>query len=106
MNGLLIYNKEDIEKNSWFIKKIIDEFFLNGIEIKLTNEENLDFNNLDSSFAIYRGRNYKVAKKLEETGLIVFNNDLVSKLANDKYETYKSPLMILTINILQSNIIT
>ena len=49
----------------------------------------MNFNNLDSSFAIYRGRNYKVAKKLEETGLIVFNNDLVSKLANDKYETYK-----------------
>lgn len=89
MNGLLIYNNKDIERNSWFIDAITKEFSFHNVSLTLLDEELIDFKNIKTSFAIYRGRNYKIVRKLQNKGIQVFNNDLVSELANDKYKTYK-----------------
>ncbi len=86
MKGLLIYNHLDITKNEWFISSIISSFKEKGIDLKLIEEITLDDKSLNCvDFAIYRGRDYKISKSIEDKGLLVINNSKTNKIANDKY---------------------
>ena len=108
IKGLLIYNKKDAERNKWFINELIkeaalcqidvkfvyiDELFIKDEEIKVNDEI---INNCE--FAIMRDRDYKLSIILEDNGVRVFNSSDISKLGNDKWETYcfykdKVPMM-------------
>ena len=88
--GLIVYQKEDQEKNIWFIDKCIEGLNDNHFSLLYKEEsETLSYiNDHQIDFVIYRGRDYTLAKKLEERGIKVFNNSLTNKVANDKYETF------------------
>lgn len=90
MNGIIIYNHLDIAKNKWFISSIINSFKEKGIDIELIEESTLDDKSLNCvDFAIYRGRDYKISKSIEDKGILVINNSKTNKIANDKYSFYQ-----------------
>ena len=89
-SGLLIYNKADINKNKWFIKELISSFRYFDIALTLIEETSLKDSDIDKSdFAIYRGRNSNISKKIESKGKIVINNSYTNKLSNDKFLFYE-----------------
>ena len=91
MNGIIIYNSFDIAKNKWFISSIIDSFKEKGINVELIEESTLDYKSLNCvDFAIYRGRDYRISKSIEDEGILVINNSKTNKIANDKYLFYQN----------------
>ena len=90
INGLIIYNLVDQEKNKWFIEECIkqcndDKFSL------LYKEESEVLSYLEGhkvDFVIYRARNYQLVEFLETKGIKCFNNSFTNKTANDKFATY------------------
>ena len=91
ISGLIVYSKEDKDKNIWFINRCIERFAESGIKLIYQDDDSvLDYaksNKID--FAIYRSRNYQIVDKLESLGIKCFNNSLTNKIANDKYLTYQ-----------------
>lgn len=89
--GLIIYPKEEKERNLFLIDKCLDEFNKSQVSLFYKDEEDvlayLKDNKID--FAIYRGRDYKPSEVLESKGIKVFNNSKTNRLANDKYLTYQ-----------------
>lgn len=89
--GLIIYPKEEKERNLFLINKCLDEFNNSQVSLLYKDEEDvlayLKDNKID--FAIYRGRDYKLSEFLESKGIKVFNNSKTNRLANDKYLTYQ-----------------
>ena len=91
INGLIVYNSLDQKKNQWFIDECIkrvndNEFYL------FYKEESEVLSYVEShkvDFVIYRARDYKLLKQLEQKGIKCFNNSLTNKIANDKYLTYQ-----------------
>ena len=90
INGLIVYNLVDQEKNKWFIEECIkqcndDKFSLFYKEesevVSYIEEHKIDF-------VIYRARDYKLVNLLEQKGIKCFNNSLTNRIANDKYATY------------------
>ena len=90
INGLIVYNLVDQEKNKWFIEECIkqcndDKFSL------LYKEESEVLSYIEShkvDFVIYRARDYKLVELLEQKGIKCFNDSLTNRTANDKYATY------------------
>lgn len=91
MTGWVIYSQKDIEKNIHFVKKIKENFSLYNVNIQLIIIEELD--DIEEyelpDFVINRSRDYKIAETLEQKGMKVFNNSMVTRIANDKSDTYK-----------------
>lgn len=94
MKGWIIYSEKDVEKNKTYIEMYVDKFKKYKVDIKLIIIEEID--NLrgfvkenKADFAINRSRNYLIARLLEEKGIRVFNNSLVTKVGNNKGETYR-----------------
>ena len=90
ISGLIIYSGVDKDKNTWFINECIQRFADKGIYLIYKDEKDIDksFESQSFSFALYRGRNYKIVEFLENKGIRCFNNSLTNKTANDKYLTY------------------
>lgn len=90
INGLIVYNLVDQEKNKWFIEECIKQ--CNDDNFSLFYKEEcevlsyLEGHKVD--FVIYRARDYKLVELLEQKGIKCFNNSLTNKTANDKYATY------------------
>ena len=91
ISGLIIYSKADQEKNTWFIEKCIQSFKEKGVSLMYTDEMEISKYLKDThiSFAIYRGRDYEIVKRIERKGIRCFNNALTNKIANDKWLSYK-----------------
>lgn len=91
ISGLIIYSNIDKDKNTWFIDKCTKSFEKRGVSLvyKEENEVLSYLLNNKVTFAIYRGRNYKLVEQLEEKGIRCFNNHFTNKIANDKYLTYQ-----------------
>ena len=91
ISGLIIYSNADQNKNTWFIEKCINSFKGKGVSLVYVEEKEVDDYLKDNSvtFAIYRGRNYRVVEFLEQKGIRCINNSLTNKTANDKWLTYK-----------------
>lgn len=85
--GIIIYNRSDAKKNEWFIEKMIDDGFINGLNLELVYSDELD-DDIRCDFAIMRDRDYRISEKLEKKGIYVFNSSKVSRICNDKWETY------------------
>lgn len=94
MIGWIIYSAEDVEKNKSYIQMYVDKFKKYKVDIKLVIVEEIDnlrefIEENEVDFAMNRSRNYLIAKLLEEKGIRVFNNSLVTKIGNNKGETYR-----------------
>ena len=89
--GLIVYNSLDREKNSWFINHALE--LLNSEDISLSYlDEDFVLDYLKThriDFVIYRARDCELVQKIEAKGVLVFNNSLTNKIANDKYLTFQ-----------------
>ena len=85
-SGLIIYSSIDKEKNTWFIDKCIERFKKMGVSLKYKDEA--DLKEIQCSFVIYRGRDYRIVESIENRGIRCFNNSLTNRISNDKFLTY------------------
>ncbi len=97
-HGILIYTKEDYDKNTWFADQIIANGSQLGLDIKvvLTHQFRLKIEGCDFtahhptvdvanvSFAINRSRNYYISNHLQQMGMRLLNNAQVTHIANNK----------------------
>lgn len=103
MKGWMVYRREDAEKNKPYIQWFQEEGESLGIEIELKLVEDLEEQislhrryfqaNAGQSplpdFVLNRSRNAKVAESLEALGVRCINCGKVTRIANDKEETYR-----------------
>ena len=91
ISGLIIYSSVDQKKNTWFIEKCIQSFKDKGVSLIYQDERDVEkyIKNNSVSFAIYRGRDYKIVQRLEEQGIRCFNNHFTNKIANNKLLSYQ-----------------
>ena len=96
MSGILIYSREEAERNAFSIKK-----YKENLDIKLVLQEEIDFS-CSADFVINRTNDYKIAETFEKRGIRVFNPSSLTKLANDKQACYefmqKNGIEIMPIN--------
>ena len=100
--GLLIYRKEDYEKNKWFAQQFIkhgSNFHLD-IELVFTEELSLVIDNgrlgvnrdrrmVHPDFVINRSRDSQISLHFELMGCRVFNNSQVTDICNNKAKTHQ-----------------
>lgn len=98
----LVYRKEDVPKNNWYIQQYISIGKQQGIEIELVLSEEIHIVCCQEGFLLYRDNqpvpfpkaaiirtiNPKLSELLEINGVRVFNPSIVSKICNDKALTY------------------
>ncbi len=91
MTGWMLYCREDAEKNRAYIQWFQAEGKLLGMMIELKMLEDLDgLKELAlPDFVLNRSRNTEIAEKLEALGVRCINSSFVTKIANDKAETYR-----------------
>ena len=89
ISGLIIYSNNDRDKNTWFIDECIQRFADKGVSLVYIDEKDVFKNLNDASFAIYRGRDYKIVEFLENKGIRCFNNSLTNRIANDKFLSFE-----------------
>lgn len=103
MIGWLIYNLEDVEKNSRYIQFYIEEGKKLGIDIELRFADYIQFGIREGKhFLLYNNESVwfpdfcvvrciypLLTKQLEYLGIPVFNNSFVSEICNDKAKTYQ-----------------
>ena len=80
MSGVLIYTKEEAQRNGFAVKK-----FVENLGVSLVDESYQG----NADFVINRTNNYKVAECFEQKGIRVFNPSSLSRLANDKQRCYE-----------------
>ena len=88
MKGWIIYNREDAEKNIAFISRLSAELAKYDIETRLVFSDS-EPKKETPSFAINRSRDYKIAERLENKGVKVFNESSLTKLSNNKLKAYQ-----------------
>ncbi|MDE6659028.1 MAG: hypothetical protein K2K01_02790, partial [Eubacterium sp.] len=96
MSGILIYSREEAERNTFSIEK-----YKKYLNVKLVLQEELDCS-VDADFVINRTNDYKIAEQFEKRGIRVFNPSSLTRLANDKQACYefmqKNGVEILPVN--------
>lgn len=103
INGLLIYNRNDYIKNSWFADRFIECACEFGMHISLALMEQLTFGS-DSNglfvnfcgaplkrpdFIINRSRDCIIGAQFELLGCRVFNSSRVTDICNNKIKTHQ-----------------
>ena len=90
INGLVIYDERDVEKNNSYISWLIEEGkkYNFNLELILTKEINYKELKGNYDFAINRSRDCKVTYNLELLGIKVFNKYKFCTLGNDKLKSY------------------
>lgn len=88
IDGILIYNEKDIEKNKTYINWLMEEGRDRGLNIRLLLDKDINDLEYNFKFAINRSRNFNVTYKLEEEGIRVYNNYKFCILGNDKLIAY------------------
>ena len=90
-SGLIVYTDYDAKCNRFFINKCLELLNDEDFSLKYISEDELinyvGANKVD--FVIYRGRDYRYLKELQDKGIKSFNNVLTNQTANDKYATYQ-----------------
>ncbi len=90
MIGYLIYDKKGASINKWFCDRLIEEAGKKGHILELKILEDTDFTKEKlPQFAIMRAISPSVSSWLQEQNVRVFNNATTSKIANNKYLTFK-----------------
>ena len=83
MNGSLIYELNEIERNQGFINLLIQAAKSNNIELTVIDDKQQI---PDADFFFFRARNPKLAKELEQRNIPMFNRAEVNVIANDKWK--------------------
>lgn len=93
MNGLLIYSKEDLEKNADYISWFVKEGREKNIKIEVTTDEAIRIEGINSvqsvDFVINRSRSYEISLLFELNDIRVFNNSKVTLIGNNKLAAYE-----------------
>lgn len=83
----VIYDGRDLEANRFFAESLRDHGRRLGMETEIAVAGDLPDGVPDA--AVNRSRDWRLAARLESEGCRVFNRSGVSKLCNDKTETYR-----------------
>lgn len=81
MNGLLIYEKTEIERNRSFIDRLINASSQYSLTLKVVDDQSPI---PEADFIFFRSRNPQLAKQLEQRNIPMFNRAEVNVIANDK----------------------
>lgn len=96
MSGILIYSREEAERNAFSVEK-----YKKNLDIRLVLQEEIDFS-CNADFVINRTNHYEISEGFEQRGIRVFNPSALTKLANDKQACYefmqKNGIEIMPIN--------
>ena len=85
----LIYDSFEAERNRRYIDFYFEKCKEKNIDLSLQIvEEGIDFDNLPH-VAIVRTMNPSLSEKLEDMGVKVCNSSFISRIANDKWNTYE-----------------
>ena len=90
MRGWLVYSPEGYEINRWFADRLVSSAKTEGLDISLKivpRGSGLPQEPLPC-FAIVRAIRTDLSIMLESNGVRVFNNAMVSRIANDKWRTF------------------
>lgn len=100
--GLLIYTKDDYEKNKWFADQFIKHSNKYQLDIQLTFAEELSLLIDDGQLSVYSGRmkihpdfvinrsrNSQISLHFELMGCRVYNNSQVTDICNNKAKTHQ-----------------
>ncbi len=92
MRGFIYYEKEDAVRNRWFIDELISAGAAHNMEVHLlASDEELPS---DADFLIYRGRDFEKSQRFEQQGIVIVNRSEVTRIANDKYQTFQLATML------------
>ncbi len=87
MIGFVYYTRIEAERNQAFIDDLVKEAKRLGIELRLlVDDEQAD---KDADFILFRDRDAQKAVSFEQAGFRVFNRAEVSRIANDKRQTFE-----------------
>jgi len=93
MNGLIIYQKQDYEKNCDYVKWLKEVAIKKGCHLTLMFLEDFFNNGLSPDynidFVINRSRSYEVSLIFELNNVRVFNSSNITLLGNNKLAAYK-----------------
>ncbi|WP_301108371.1 RimK family alpha-L-glutamate ligase [Sporosarcina sp.] len=90
MKGAVYYSRQEADRNQAFIEDLQKESIKIGIELELLTEPPSD----DHDFILFRDRNSKLSKQLEQKGYRLFNRSAVNEIANDKLRTFEVATML------------
>ncbi|MBQ7876299.1 MAG: ATP-grasp domain-containing protein [Clostridia bacterium] len=84
----LVYDSFEAERNRRYIDFYFEKCSKKNIDLTLVIvEEGIDFTSLPDA-AIVRTMNPELSEKLEGMGVKVYNSSFISRIANDKWNTY------------------
>lgn len=84
----LVYDKFEAERNRRYIDFYFEKCHEKNIDIQLVIvEDGIDFSSLPHC-AVIRTMNAELSERLERLGVKVFNSSFISRVANDKWNTY------------------
>lgn len=93
LKGLLLYNREDYEKNATYVKWLIQEAASKGISLDFQLKDVFLQSGLEAhhgiDFLINRTRSYEISLMFELSGIRVFNGSEVTLIGNNKLAGYK-----------------
>lgn len=88
MKIVVLYDKERFARNRKFAEMLVDACERYGADAETLLKDQIDFDNLPD-LVIRRCVDDELTEKLEKHGVQVTNNSRVSRIANDKGETYR-----------------
>lgn len=87
MNGLLIYQAEDLQRNTWFAQRLCAEAKTFGIELLTVTVGQL-LPSMRPDFVINRSRDAAISHSYEAEGIRCFNHSDMTHITNDKWLTH------------------
>jgi gamma-F420-2:alpha-L-glutamate ligase len=99
VEGWLLYNREDYEKNRFFAERLVSEGAKRGLAMRLVFSDEfragvsggihrVSPEGTPPAFAVNRTRDWRIAKCLEAAGCRVFNSSEAARVCNDKVESH------------------
>lgn len=91
MQGWLVYSPEGYARNRWFADRILELAAGSGapLELRIVPADGLPPLDRPPDFVVMRAIRPDLSAALEARGVRVFNNAATSRIANDKWETFR-----------------
>lgn len=89
--GCILYERETAKERKGYIDLYRKYFAEYGVQMRLLFTDNYrkELEKAGVDFAIVRVIAPEISKELEEMGITVYNNSVVSEICNDKWKTYQ-----------------
>lgn len=92
MKGLLVYSKEDLQKNYDYINWFVEEAEKKNMLVEVTTNQQIQIEGIKSNqtidFVVNRSRCYDLSILFELNDIKVFNNSYVTLIGNNKLAAY------------------